>query len=233
VSNDTSGKGAEVDRQPDDDAVTTAAAEPATRPSQSHLDGEPPARPSATQLPPSAENYPDDGPVAGTLRKIDHVAGTAEQIVLFGLLVLSVLVGAIQALASKAFDHIFPWSFDVVRAATFAMAMIGAAYASHHASHFAMDIVSRSINPRARLVLQLLLGLFTIFAAYLLLKSGLHLRAQVATEGGEHTIPMDLVAAMIPAGAGLVIFHTLLRVLIGADYLRRGKLPPEKAPSAH
>jgi TRAP-type C4-dicarboxylate transport system permease small subunit len=224
VSNDTSGKGAD-DARPD--------AEPATRPSQPHLEGEPPARPSATQLPPSTDNYPDDGPVAGTLRRVDHYAGIAEQALLFGLLLFSVLIGAIQALASKLFGHIFPWSFDMVRGATFAMAMLGAAYASHHASHFAMDIVSRVISARSKLVLQLLLGLFTIFAAYLLLKSGLRLRAQVATEGGDHTIPIDLLAAMIPAGCGLIMFHTFLRVLILGDYLRRGKLPPEKAPSAH
>lgn len=179
------------------------------------------------------ETYPDDGPVAGSLRKLDRAAGTLEQVALFGLLVLSVLVAAVQAIASKAFGHTFPWSFDVVRAFTFAIAMLGAAYASHHASHFAMDIVSRSISARGRLVVQTILGLFTIFAAYLLLQSGLHLRAQVASEGGSHTIPADLIAAMIPAGAGLIIFHTTLRVLISADYLRRGKLPPEKAPSAH
>lgn len=225
---DTGGlaKGSAPENHPLQDAV------PPTRKSAVALD-EPPLRPSAAQLPPGPENYPDDGPVSAGLRKIDHVAGTVEQILLFGMLVLIVAVGAIQALATKLFDHSFLWSFDVVRAGTFAIAMIGAAFASHHASHLSMDLVSRRISPRGRLVMQAVLGLFTIFAAYLLLQSGLHLRTQVASEGGNHTIPMDLVAALIPAGAGLIIFHTLLRVLIDLDYLRRGKLPPEKAPSAH
>jgi hypothetical protein len=46
-------------------------------------------------------------------------------------------------------------------------------------------------------------------------------------------VPPDLIAALIPVGAGLIIVHTLFRVLIDVDYLRRGKLPPAKAPSAH
>lgn len=205
---------------------------PPARASAANL-GEPPARPSAAQLAPGPENYPDDGPVAGALRKVDHIVGTIEQVVLVSLLALIIGVGAVQAVATKAFQHSFLWSFDVVRGGTFVIAMLGAAYASHHASHFAMDIVSRYVQPRARLAIQVGLGLFTIFASYLLMDSGLRIRAQVASEGGSHTIPPDLIAAMIPVGAALIIFHTLMRVGICTDYLRRGKLLPEKAPSAH
>lgn len=196
-------------------------------------DGEPPPRYSATQLDPGPLNYPDDGPVAGGLRKIDHVTGMVEQVALFAMLAVIVLVAAVQALATKLVGHSFLWSFDVVRAGTFAIAMLGAAFASHHLSHLSMDIVSRWTSPRTRLATRVVLGLFTIFASYLLVQSGLHLRTQVASEGGNHTVPMDLVASMIPAGGGLIIFHTLLRVLIDIDYLRRGKTAPEKAPSGH
>lgn len=197
------------------------------------VEGEPPLRPSAVQLPPGPQNYPDDGPLSSGLRKVDYLVGMVEQIALFGMLALIVLVGTVQALATKLFGHSFLWSFDLVRAGTFMIAMVGAAFASHHATHLSMDLVSRWMRPRSRLAAQVVLGLFTIFAAFLLFRSGLHLRTQVASEGGNHTVPMELVAALIPAGAGLIIFHTLMRVLIDADYLRRGKLPPEKALSAH
>src|SRR5690606_7584729 len=123
--------------------------------------------------------------------------------------------------------------FDVVRAGTFAIAMIAAAFASHQARHLSMDLISRKISPRARLELRIVLAMFTIFATALLFNSGLHLRETVASEGGQHTIPPGVIALMIPVGCGLIIFHTLLQLLIDVDYRRRGKLPPEKAPSAH
>jgi TRAP-type C4-dicarboxylate transport system permease small subunit len=194
---------------------------------------EPPLRQSAAVLDPGPANYPDDGKFAAGVRRFDHLVGLALQIALFGLLGLIVLVATVQAFATKIFAHSFIWSFDVVRAGTFAIAMLGAAFASHHMSHLSMDIVSRRLNKRNRLALRVVLSVFTIFAAYLLLVSGLHLRAEVATEGGTHTIPPHLIAAMIPFGSALIIFHTTLRMLIDIDYLRRGKLPPEKAPSGH
>ncbi|MFN0250515.1 MAG: TRAP transporter small permease [Kofleriaceae bacterium] len=195
--------------------------------------GEPPVRPSAVVLDPGPQNYPDDSPLSSKVRKLDHLAGVAEQITLFGMLVLIVLVATVQAFATKIFSHSFLWSFDVVRAGTFAIAMLGAAFASHHISHLSMDIVSRRLTPRNRLALRVALGIFTVFATYLLLKSGLHLRSQVATEGGTHTIPPHLIAALIPIGSAMIIFHTVMRTVIDVDYLRRGKLPPEKAMTGH
>ncbi len=194
---------------------------------------EPPVRPSAAVLDPGPQNYPDDGPLSAKVRRLDHLAGVAEQITLFALLGVVVLVATVQAFATKIFGHSFIWSFDVVRASTFAIAMLGAAFASHHISHLSMDIVSRRLSPRNRLALRVVLGLFTIFATYLLLASGLHLRSEVATEGGTHTIPPHLIAALIPIGSAMIIFHTLLRTVIDIDYLRRGKLPPEKAMTGH
>jgi TRAP-type C4-dicarboxylate transport system permease small subunit len=194
---------------------------------------EPPVRPSAAVLDPGPQNYPDDSPLSAKVRRLDHLVGVAEQITLFSLLAMIVLVATVQAFATKIFSHSFLWSFDVVRAGTFAIAMLGAAFASHHISHLSMDIVSRRLSPRNRLALRVVLGLFTVFATYLLLQSGLHLRSQVATEGGTHTIPPHLIAALIPLGSAMIIFHTVMRTVIDIDYLRRGKLPPEKAMSGH
>jgi TRAP-type C4-dicarboxylate transport system permease small subunit len=194
---------------------------------------EPPHRPSAAVLDPGPANYPDDGAFSAAVRRFDHLVGLAMQIALFAMLGIIVLVATVQAFATKIFSHSFIWSFDVVRAGTFAIAMVGAAFASHHMSHLSMDIVSRRLSPKNRLALRVVLSMFTIFAAYLLMTSGLHLRAEVATEGGTHTIPPHLIAALIPVGSILIIFHTTLRLLIDVDYLRRGKLPPEKAPSGH
>jgi TRAP-type C4-dicarboxylate transport system permease small subunit len=179
-------------------------------------------------------SYPDDSAFAANLRRVDHYVGVVEQVALFLILAAIVVTGTAQAISTKLFQHSLLWSFDVVRAGTFAIAMGGAAFASHQASHLSMDIVSRFISRRTRLIMKILLALFTMFAAYLLLKSGWRLYERVAAEGGHRgVIAIETIALMIPLGSGLIIFHTLLHFIIDIDYLRRGKLPAEKAMTGH
>jgi TRAP-type C4-dicarboxylate transport system permease small subunit len=195
---------------------------------------EPAPRASVIDVLAPPARYPDDGPISGKLRRVDHYAGVLEQAALFLILGAVVVTGTAQAISTKVFQHSLLWSFDIVRGGTFAIAMIGAAFASHQASHLSMDIVSRFVHPRKRLAMRVVLGVFTIFAAYLLLKSGLRLYERVASEGGHRgVIAIETIAMMIPVGSALIIFHTALRVLIDIDYLRRGKLPPEKAMTGH
>ena len=195
---------------------------------------EPPPRPSALQLLADPQEYPDDGPIAGKLRLVDRYAGLLEQAALFLILIAVVITGTAQAISTKLFQKSLLWSFDIVRGGTFAIAMLGAAFASHQASHLSMDLVSRFVQARTRQIMRIVLALFTLFAAYLLLRSGLRLEERVAQEGGHRgLIPMETIALMIPIGAGMIMFHTTLRLLIDVDYLRRGKLPPEKAMTGH
>ena len=95
-----------------------------------------------------------------------------------------------------------------------------------------MDFVSRRISLRARFVLGIVLKLLTIAIAVLLFRSGLHQREHV---GGtvEEFVSDKTIVTMLPIGAGLIIFHSLLHIVIDLDYLVRGKLPPEKARTGH
>lgn len=225
------GKGARAGKPSDDGVVQQGAEVPATRPSRSAL--EPPTRPSAMQLLADPAGFPDDGPVAATIRRVDNYVGQVEQFALFGLLLIIVGIGVVQAIATKAFHHSFLWSFDAVRAGTFAIAMAGAAFASHQARHLSMDLVSRKVSGRTRQLLRIAMGLFTVFATALLFYSGYHLTDRLWNEAGNHAIPPHLVALMIPVGCALIMFHTAMHLLIEVDYLRRGKLPPEKVPTGH
>ncbi|HZJ64809.1 MAG TPA: hypothetical protein VFD36_14950, partial [Kofleriaceae bacterium] len=42
-----------------------------------------------------------------------------------------------------------------------------------------------------------------------------------------------LGGVLMPAGASLIILHTLLHMVIDIDYLVRGKTPPERMRSGH
>jgi TRAP-type C4-dicarboxylate transport system permease small subunit len=212
--------------------VASAADVPPTR-KHELASVDPPSRPSATQLEALPEGFPDDGPLSAKVRTADRYLGMVEQVVLVALLLAVVFVGALQALSTKLANHSFPWSFDVIRGGTFAIAMLAAAYASQQGSHISMDILTRKAPPRVRLGMRVALGFVTLFAVSLLVWMGLRMVEKLAKEGGDHTIPAHWLAMLIPIGGGLIMLHTLLRMVVDADYLVRRKLPPEKAPSAH
>jgi TRAP-type C4-dicarboxylate transport system permease small subunit len=194
---------------------------------------EPPSRDSLLSIEPSAAHFPDDGDVSRYVRIVDNTVGRIEQAVLFALLAAVVLTAASAALSDKVFGHhMGRWWFTVVRGGTFTIAMIAAAFATHQQRHLAMDLVSRRISPRARLILGALLKVFTIAIAVILFRSGMHQRDHV---GGtvEEFVSDKTIVTMLPIGAALIILHSILHIVIDIDYLVRGKLPPERARSGH
>lgn len=153
---------------------------------------------------------------------------------LVSLLAVVVVVAATAALSDRiAGAPLGRWWFDVVRGGTFSIAMIGAVFASHHQRHLAMDLVSRRLPPRGRLMLRVVLAVFVIGIAALLVQSGMHQLDTVGDEGGEHLISTHTIVMFMPIGAVLIIVHTALHMVIDLDYLVRKKLPPERARSGH
>lgn len=198
-----------------------------------HADGgEPPPRESRLSIDTPLQ-YPDDGPLSKTVRLIDKIFGYILQAQLCVLLAAVVLTAAAAALSDKVFHHpLGRWWFTTVRSGTFTIAMTAAAYATHQQRHLAMDLVSRRLSPRARLVLGIVLKVFTIFIAILLYRSGMHQREHIGGTG-EAFISDKTVVTALPIGAAQIIFFCILHIVIDGDYLVRGKLPPERARSGH
>jgi TRAP-type C4-dicarboxylate transport system permease small subunit len=102
-----------------------------------------------------------------------------------------------------------------------------------------MDLVSRRISPRGRLVLGMVLKLFTVVIAAVLFDIGLYMHDHAdGTVGptldllvGELTEKKVMLA--LPIGMALIMFHSLVHAATDADYLIRNKLPPERARSGH
>jgi TRAP-type C4-dicarboxylate transport system permease small subunit len=190
----------------------------------------------ALGAPPAA--FPDDGSVSRTVRKIDDLLGRIEQGFVFGLLALVVVVAAFAALHDRVTaNHIGRWWHYIVRGGTFATAMFGAVFATQQQRHLAMDLISRRLSPRGRLVLGVALKLLTIGVVVLLFQSGLHQRAVAGGSDsldflGLHIIDADIVAT-ISIGAALIALHSVLHIVLDVDYLVRGKLPPERARTGH
>ncbi len=194
---------------------------------------EPPVRASSLDLHAKLV-YPDDGPVSKTVRTIDDYIGKTEQVVLVTILAMIVLTGAGHALLEK-FAHIrLPFKDDVIRAGTFAIAMIGGAFATHQSKHLSMDLLSRRFSPRNRLYLKILLSVFVLFVLVLLIRSGLHnIDNEKQFRVEDKLVSRVRIAWLIPIGGALMMLHTFLHIIIDADYLARRKTPPERMRSGH
>lgn len=177
--------------------------------------------------------FPDDGTFARQARWLDHKLGLVEQGVLVVLLAAVVLTAASAAVSDKLLhDPLGRWWFTVVRGGTFAIAMFGAVFATHQQRHLAMDLVSRRLPPRGRLVLGAVLKLFTMAIAALLVHSGFHQTETVGGAGDSFISDKTVVTAMPVAGI-MIMLHSAIHLAIDIDYFMRGKLPPERARSGH
>jgi TRAP-type C4-dicarboxylate transport system permease small subunit len=199
---------------------------PATR-KQDAVKDQPTERASASQLDMHAPlTYPDDGPVSGGVRKVDNMLGKVEQVTLVAMLGVMILVCAADALLDKLANSHVELKEDVIIFATFGIAMIGTAFATQQARNLAMDLISRRLSPRARLVLKVILTLFTMLIVGIVIRAGMH------NLEGKEGFPRK-VAWLIPVGGGLIVLHSLLHLVIDVDYLKRGKTPPERMRSGH
>lgn len=192
------------------------------------------ARESMMSIDPEPTVFPNDSKLSGTIRRIDHAVGVGEQGFVFFLLALVVIVASLAAIHDKVTtDHLGRWWHTIVRGGTFAIAMFAAAFTTQEQRHLAMDLVSRKLPPKGRLMLGLALKVLTVVVCYFLYKSG---RAQLGVVGtgetlsvfGIHINDVDVVST-ISLAAVLISFHTILHLIIDVDYLVRGVSPPERA----
>ncbi|MEO6777511.1 MAG: TRAP transporter small permease subunit [Kofleriaceae bacterium] len=194
---------------------------------------DPPVRDSHLTIDAEPANFPNDSKLSASVRRIDHVVGLGEQGLVFGLLVLVVFVASLAAIHDKVTPHhLGRWWHTIVRGGTFSIAMFAAAFATHEQRNLAMDLISRKLNVKGRLVLGLALKLLTIAICVALFESGLHQRAVVGQGEtlslfGIHINDIDVVTT-ISIGAALIILHNVLHFIIDVDYLARGVAPPER-----
>jgi TRAP-type C4-dicarboxylate transport system permease small subunit len=228
---------------PKDDAAPEPADVPPTRKHEAATEPptEPPTRESHLSLDSIPVGHPDDGPLSANVRKVDGYLGLIEQGLLLALLAIVVSVAALAAIHDKlTTDHLGRWWHTIVRGGTFTIAMVAAAFATQQQRLLAMDLISRRLTPRGRLILGIALKLLTIGITALLFYSGLAQRDVARALGGGEELSLfgltindvDVVTS-ISIGAALIIVHSLLHLTIDIEYLVRGKLPPERARSGH
>jgi TRAP-type C4-dicarboxylate transport system permease small subunit len=96
-----------------------------------------------------------------------------------------------------------------------------------------MDLLSRVLAPRSRLIVRVITSLFTLGVCTAIAYGGYRLRRGMLDEKDFHLIrPADGVLAL-PIASWLIAVHVALHVFLDGIHLARGTLPAATGPSAH
>lgn len=211
------------DREPGPDDADDARAEP-----------KPPDLPAATAVagaeavaPPSEEAADAEPEAARTLRRIDETIGAGERLLMTAIFVFLVCVGAYRTMAGLLWNERPLWAVEGIRVSVFAIAMMGAAFATHHKRNFSLDLLSKAFQARGRAILRVALNLVALGAATLLVYGSWLVKKTISAEKHYDLVPKWIIGWFIPIAASLIILHLTLHTAIEIIYLSRGKTAPE------
>lgn len=177
------------------------------------------------------------------LERLDRALAKVEEILLALILVGMVVLAAIQVLLRNIWDTGIDWGDPAVQNATVLVGLLGAAIATSEGRHLNIDAFSRNLSGRARHVLAVVIGLFSVAVCAALAVGGwetyranyLPWLEQVPagwTAGKllreellEGTVPQWLSQLMLPVGFALIGVHFGLRLVRDLHVLVTGRAP--------
>lgn len=159
---------------------------------------------------------------------IDEGIGLGERVLIVAIFAFLVSVGFYRTFADLMWNKRPLWAVEGIRVAVFAIAMLGAAFATHLKRNFSLDLVSKAFGPRGRAVLRVVLNLVAMLAAALLCYGGWLVNEKTLShEKGYELVPKWIIGWFIPVAAALIIVHLVLHTVIELIYLARGETAPE------
>ncbi len=170
---------------------------------------------------------PAEPPAAHVVRLIDDGIGLGERVLIVTIFVFLVAVGFYRTFADLMWNERPLWAIEGIRVAVFAIAMVGAAFATHLKRNFNLDLLSKLFGPRGRAALRVALNLIAILAAALLCYGGWLVKKTLAREHDYELVPKWIIGWFIPIAASLIILHLVLHTIIELVYLARGEAAPE------
>jgi TRAP-type C4-dicarboxylate transport system permease small subunit len=165
------------------------------------------------------------------ITKLDRVFAKAEEILLALLLVGMVILAALQVLLRNIWNTSIDWADTTLQNATLLLGLLGAAVATSEGRHLTIDIVSRLLGSRTKLLLKVVIGAFCVLLCAILAKggwttyrvnfeqwlvnipAGWGIGQSLKQELLEGNIPQWLSQVMLPLGYALIGFHFLLRLV--------------------
>lgn len=167
-------------------------------------------------------------PLAGRVRRLDDALGHGERVLLALVFLMLVGVGFYRTLVDLLFNQRPLWAIELIKVSVFAIAMLGAAYATHLHRNFSLDLLSRYLSQKNRAFLRIFVHLTTILAAGLLYYGGNLVRESLKKAHEAHElVPISVIGWFVPAAAALIILHSVNHVVVEVSYLAGGRIAPE------
>lgn len=159
------------------------------------------------------------------LRAVDKALAKVEEVALAACMLMLILVGCYQAVKRNLFPPAAFWTDELIRYSVFFIGLIGGALATQSNRLINIDVLTRLLRPRGKLVIRIVTALFTAGVCYLFIEGGLAMRPAIR-EKGELMKPVTALLSL-PIGAGLIGVHMLLHVVLDSIDLVKGRIPPE------
>jgi TRAP-type C4-dicarboxylate transport system permease small subunit len=171
----------------------------------------------------------DDQPgLVAALRTVDRMLARIEEAVLSICLFALITVGVYLALKRRFFPSPIYWADEIVRYSVFFLGLCGAALAAQADRLFNIDMFTRLLKPRAKLVMRVVTSGFTVYVCWLLFNASVFLRNRVLVSENEGEIIKSSTGGLaLPIAMGLIAAHLLLHIAIDVYYLATGTLPAE------
>ena len=161
---------------------------------------------------------------------LDRGIAHLEAAVLSLCLALLIGVAVYQAIVRNVLHQSAFWQDEVIRYAVFFVGLTGGALAAQADRLINIDIFSRKLHPRARLVVKTVSAVFVIVVCVLLIRGSLALRAVVASETQGEVIRPATGLLALPIAAALIALHSGLHALQYVGYLAYDVEPPPPPP---
>ncbi|MFY0543897.1 TRAP transporter small permease [Brevibacillus sp. H7] len=135
-------------------------------------------------------------------------------IVLSVVLAVMALLIVAQVFTRYVVDISLTWSEEAARYLMVYSVFLGAALAIRYQKHVAIEILSESINEKARRIVKLIIMIICIVFFFMLLVKGIDILELVSRQKSPALrIPMTIPYAAIPIGAGLLILNSVAVIL--------------------
>jgi TRAP-type C4-dicarboxylate transport system permease small subunit len=167
-------------------------------------------------------------PLAAKVMWFDEAMGQGERVLVAMIFATLVAVGFYRTFVDVMWNERPLWSIELIKVCVFAIAMLGAAFATHLNRNFSLDLVSHFLGQRSKAYLRIAVNLTTILAALLLYHGGELVRESLAKAHETHElVPMWVVGWFMPIAGILILIHSINHTIVEVVYLLNGRTAPE------
>ena len=139
-----------------------------------------------------------------------------EDLILVGLLLLMIVMSVLQIFLRNFFAAGIVWSDVMVRVLVLWVGLIGAMVASRHGNHINIDIMDRYLSPRAKIIANCVVELFTAIVCLVVAYYSLQFVQMEFVDGSESfaKVPAWVCEAIIPFAFMVISLRYFLLSLI-------------------